>query len=706
MTRYILPAVLFAALASLPLAANAEISGQAELSYQKNTSSSGGKEVTSKTFNQGYTLGFSKYITPVLSLSGDVRLSVIDADGVKRESTYPMLTLSFSPPRLYDVTFGYTRTETAPAGADPITTANMNAGFFLPASRWPSLSMTMNRTATEDYLDTHKVNAVFTSTNLTSGYSRDILDVVEAKANYALNSNSNEDKVGLTTVDTLSHNVTAELSSSMLDNRLRMGLNAGYGLTNSKNTSQGQPTRFEIGMLLTEGLYAVDATPLSGALAAMPGLIDGNMTGSVGIDIGTTGNINRNMGLRQLVAHEAHKLRLYLSVTDSATAANMPAYVAGNSFGFQVYSSADGVNWTLLPGAVASYDSSFSRVEFTFPEATAEYFKIVSTANPVGAAAVNVTEIEALGYVLSTPQTVFDYEIRRQFGGFNLSYAPWDRLNITYSLSMDSSFQGISETDTKSMSHGVNIRYIIMPRYLSLSSSFSNASTSTTQSLIPGSPLSSETGSSNYSFTLSATPLKTLSGTFSYGHFSSSSGASAESINDSVSATAFMNLYTGVDVGLGTSMSKAKNTADDSTSDSSSYNANIRLLPWNELNVLINSTYYTSESRSPAGDASSTGKTASAVMTYSPTRRVYATANYTLLPDFSQGYSFTWLPTRNIQAEARYGSSELSVNKGASLSWSPFTRLSLNLGYSATVQKGGVTEDSSSSIYMRGSLRF
>lgn len=704
--RYLLPAVLFATFAFLPMAANAELSGQADLSYQKTTSSSAGREISSKTFNQGYTLGFSKYITPVLSLSGDVRLSVIDADGVKRDSMYPMLTLNFNPPRLYDMTFGYTRTETAPTGADPITTANMNAGFFLPVSKWPSLSMTMNRSTTDDYLDVHKVSTVFTSTNLITGYSKDLLGV-DAKANYSLNNNSNEDKVGLTTIDTLSHNVTAELSNAMLDNKLSMSLNAGYGLSENKNTSQGQASRFEVGMSLVEGLYAVTATPTTVTLTGTPGLIDGDKATSTGIDIGTAGNINNNIGVRFLTSHEAHKLYLYLSITDPTTASNMSSYVASGSFGFQVYSSADGLNWTLIPGAVASYGASFSRVTFTFPETTAEYFKVVNTANPAGAAAVNVTELEALVYILSTPQTVLDYEIRRQFGGFNLSYAPWDRLNIGYSLSMDSSFQGMSDTDSKSLTQGVNMRYILMPQYLAFSSSFSSASTSTTQKLIPGSPLSSETASSSYSFTLSATPLKTLNGSLSYGHFSSASGTgSAEAINDSVGATVFMNLYTGVDVGLGTSLNKSKNTADGSTSNSSSYNANIRLLPWDELNMLINSTYYTSESRAPAGDASSTGKTSSAVITYSPTRRVYASANYTLLPDFSQGYSFTWLPTRNIQAEARYGSSKISVSKGASLSWSPFMRLSFNMGYSATAQKGTISEDSSSSVYVRGSLRF
>lgn len=704
--RYLLPALLFATFAFLPLAANAEISGQADLSYQKTTSSSGGKEISSKTFNQGYTLGFSKYLTPVISLSGDVRLSVIDADGVKRDSMYPMLTLNFNPPRLYDMTFSYTRTETAPTGADPITTANMNAGFFLPASKWPSLSMTMNRSTTDDYLDVHKVSTVFTSTNLITGYSKELLGV-DAKANYSLNNNSNEDKVGLTTVDTLSHNVNAELSNSMLGNKLRMSLNAGYGLSENKNTSQGQASRFELAMSLTEGLYAVTATPLTGALTNTPGVIDGDKAGSIGIDIGTTGNINRNTGVRFLTSHEAHKLYLYVSITDPLTASNMPAYVSGNSFGFQVYSSADGVNWTLIPGAIASYDAAFSRVAFTFPETTAEYFKVVNTATPAGAAAVNVTELEALVYILSTPQTVLNYEIRRQFGGFNLSYAPWDRLNFGYSLTMDTSFQGISDTDSKSLTQGLNIRYIVMPQYLAFSSSFSSASSSTTQELTAGSPLSSETGSTSYSFTLSATPLKTLNGSVSYGHFTSTSGTgSAESINDSVGATVFMNLYTGVDVGLGTSMNKTKNTSDGSTSDSSSYNANIRLLPWEELNMLINSTYYTSESRTPSGDVSSTGKTSSAVITYSPTRRIYATANYTLLPDFSHGYSFTWLPTRNIQAEARYGTSKTSISKGASLSWSPFMRLSFNMGYSATVQKGTISDDTSSSVYVRGSIRF
>lgn len=702
--RYLLPAVLFAALAFLPLAANAELSGMADLSYQKTSSSAGGKEISSKTFNQGYTLGFSKYLTPVLSFSGDVRLSVIDADGVKRDSVYPMLTLNFTPPRLeaYGAVLGYTRTETTPTGAEPITTANLIAGFSLPVSKWPSLSMTMNRTTTEDYLEVHKVSTVFTSTNLMAGYSKDLLGV-DAKANYSLNNNSNEDKAGLTTIDTLSHNVTAELSTAALDNKLHMSINAGYGLSDSKNTSQGQPSRFEMAVSLADGLYSDDSTPIDGPyLAPKPEVIDGNKASPTAPPIDLNAN-DRNIGVRFLAAHEAHKLYLYLSTTDTS----ISAYVAGNSFGFQVYSSANGVNWTLLPAASASYDSSFSRVVFTFPETTAEWFKVVNTASPVGAAVVNVTEIEALGYILSTPQTVLNYEIQHRFGGFNLSYAPWDRLNITYNFSVDSSFQGISESDSKNLTQGVNIRYIVMPQYLAFSSSFSSASTSTTQELIPGSPLSSETGSASYSFTLSATPLKTLNGALSYGRFSSASGSgTAEAINDSVGATVFMNLYTGVDVGLGTSVNKAKNTADGSTSDSSSYNANIRLLPWDELNMLINSTYYSSESSAPAGDASSTGKTSSAVITYSPTRRVYATANYMLLPDFSQGYSFTWLPTRNIQAEARYGASKLSVNKGASLSWSPFTRLILNLGYSATVQKGGITEDSSNSFYVRGSLRF
>ena len=173
-----------------------------------------------------------------------------------------------------------------------------------------------------------------------------------------------------------------------------------------------------------------------------------------------------------------------------------------------------------------------------------------------------------------------------------------------------------------------------------------------------------------------------------------------DSTNNSVSGNVFMNLYKGVDLGLGSTLSESKSLKANSTTDSTSYYSNLSLVPWKPVTVVINGWSTTTQT---TGVGSSTTNSLITNFSYTPTRTLYLLASITIEPASSQSYSVNWLPTRNTQVSARYGISGDVTNMGGDFSWTPIQRLSLRVGYVGTTTDNA-TSDHTESIFASASL--
>lgn len=135
-----------------------------------------------------------------------------------------------------------------------------------------------------------------------------------------------------------------------------------------------------------EGYSAIDTFPLQPdriTLASNPGLIDGNLTTSAGLNVGfgpsaTNDLVGRELGAQFRPGEGA--VNVVFVWTDKA----VPADVAG-TFTWQAWQSTDNVTWTpvRLVGAV-KFSLFYNRFEIRIEPTEAPYLKVVTRPLPVG----------------------------------------------------------------------------------------------------------------------------------------------------------------------------------------------------------------------------------------------------------------------------------------------------------------------------------
>ena len=678
-----------------PAALSARIRGRADFNYQQNTTSGGGVSDSSSSLNQDYTIGFDKVLTKTITVSGEMRYSILkNTNGEKTTDYFPMLFLNFNPPSLYNFSFGYNRTESAPSG-ERISSSSMNASFNLPAGAMFSPSLTYNRSTTRDHLTPHKVNTVSTNMGLNMSYGFDFLDS-KTNLGYSFNRSVMEDKVGNIEMESPNHLLTAGIARTFWDEKIKTSANIGYNRSETINVSNGEPTRFEYFLVSDEGLFAVDTTPSTDFLVDTPDLIDNNTGASAGMDLN---GFFRNIGLKFAIAQSVHKLHLYVDTSDP----NISTY----DFGWELYTSDDGINWTLVSINSTSFDSAFSRMVFEFDETSARYIKVVNTLFPSGALAINVTELDALGYVLATPKLKLKTVSTRKFGGFRFSIVPVKRMNLSYNIDYDNSFQDTNRSNSTNIGQNISMNFIVMPRYLTVSAAFAttNSSSSQDDGALNGERSSTDSTTNNYSVSFSSRPLKTLNGSINYGHAESIESGSLTSASNSLSGNLFMELYEGIDLGVGSSLSFSKSPQADSKTESVSYNGNLKLVPWKSVRLVTNGTISRSATEKEGEKNLSHGSSLNTRISYTPTRRLYLSVSLAFEPSSAQSLSVTWLMTKKLQLSGRYGKSGNRTNIGANLSWAPLSWLDLYVNYSGMVTDNS-TNDKSEAISLRASVTF
>lgn len=682
--------------------ASADLYGQVNLSYQETTTALDGQASQERSvFTQGYTIGGGMMLTSTISISGDVRHTVSDTDGEKTDSTYPQVTLNYSPPSMSNFSFGYTRTEVAPSDGIRMFTSNLSSAYSLPMEDRSSLSLSFNRSTSQDYETPRQIDTVSTRFGLSTGYGLTLFEAA-TRLNYSFTHYTNEDDVAQEKRETPTHIVTADATRGFWEDKVRANLNVGYSYSETKTTSLGGPSRFEEALTASGGLFSVNVLPATGLLSSTQGLIDGNKVtavqdlSSADIDLRSTYN---NMGIELPFAQGVHEIDLYIKTTDS----NIASYVS--SFGWQLYTSNDGLTWAEHPSTF-SYDPFLARFRFVFGEVTFRYFKVVNHSSPTAISAINVTEIEAIGFRLETAEQTSEDDLTRDFGGFNLSVSPISGLDVGYSLNYDHSAQSRNDTDSTSLRHGLNMTMIVLPQYLTVNAMYATARSESSHQTTGQATTSYETETDNYMLAFTSNPLPTVNGNLSYSHIDNMTDGDKTSKSDSIETSVSLKLYRGVDVVVGISMSETKDLQSDAKTDTLNRYTTLNLLPLSDLNIVVNASYSTSDTESAGGGGStSSGKTLNVSASYTPTRRLYLSAAISLEPATSQNYAVTWMPSRTIQTSVNHGISDDFTTTGASINWTPLTNLTLFTGYNVSESKGAASSEVES-LFARATMRF
>ncbi|MHC4278358.1 MAG: hypothetical protein ACYSTI_13725, partial [Planctomycetota bacterium] len=432
------PLLFVAALMGLlsPHITFAAIRGNADISYSERKTTTAGVTRSTWSLNQNYTLTLQKPITRTLTFTGNVSLTITETkDGEKNENIFPLFILAFSPPRFagqwYNLNLNWQRTQTAPSEGANITNTNTNVllSLNLPYKLVPPLSLSFNRTTAQDNRDL--LDVVTNSIGFRTNYQFNFLET-ETSIRYSFNDEITENKVTEVEQDTLSHFVGASFSRSFWNNKVRTSENFGFRYTESTFESLGAPQRFDAPLPPNAGVSddftgpAFDATDPSFTNNA---LIDGNINASAGINLDIQdSNIAIGYNAAQTV------FRINLNITTSLTKTEIDTL----DFGWELFTSNDGIIWTFRGVQLPVYEEIPSqRFVFTFPETPARFFRLVNRiAPPTGSFGlpIEVTEMEARGFIFSTPSQSSTAITTRDFGGLSISFTPTGALRTSYNI--------------------------------------------------------------------------------------------------------------------------------------------------------------------------------------------------------------------------------------------------------------------------------
>jgi hypothetical protein len=341
------------------------------------------------------------------------------------------------------------------------------------------------------------------------------------------------------------------------------------------------------------------------------------------------------------------------------------------------------------------------RFVFTFPEVAARYFRLVNTMSSNTLSPVEVTEMEGVGFILSEPRQSFTSTTERDFGGFRIYYRHSVKLSMGYSISYGHSIQDITDRESTSISQSANLKYILIPTYLTLSTGLS-LSDSEGKDRLDSSDL-------NYNLTLSSRLLPTLGVSLGYRLSEAERGGMKTSETDALSANVTMKLYRGVDLGLRGSVSESTSfsqspSVPQSGSQVVGFTGDLRLRPWNKLYISLSGSTSSSESDTEGVKTTTTSNSLNSNFSYNFSSALNVSGRFTIEPTSSQSFFVSWVPTKNIQTSVRLAFAEDTTSTGGSIDWRPLRKLSFSLGFSDTENdKTGVKSES---LFLRGSFGF
>ncbi len=331
---------------------------------------------------QRYNLGFNRRLWPNLRLRFGGLFEILDTqpspDGfdTKSQRVRPYIGLSLRTPiYVADLSFDRNEQRLHVDGLDRTTQTRdtFNATFGWTPVELPSWRLQLFHT--DDFDSTRQLDDRSADLlQLTSQYR----PIESLRLQYRGSLNDRTDRLEQSEIRTVNHSARITYSDSFLNRRLAVHSNyeVSYRAAQTDIANNGE-VRFPI-LLVSDGLSALDDTPIDGALASAPSLVDENLTVSSGIDLGfepLTGDRRlRNFGIDFGSDTEVNTLQVIvdreLTLPDVA-----------NTFVWEIYTSIDNTRWVRRGVATAANGASFDpiqrRFEIQFNTLVTRYVKLV-----------------------------------------------------------------------------------------------------------------------------------------------------------------------------------------------------------------------------------------------------------------------------------------------------------------------------------------
>lgn len=643
--------------ALLPCIAIAEgISGSVEFNYSTidtKTEDASGASATSKTdsFLQRYNLNLEKTIYPYLRFraGGIFEKNISDSitDDIKTDSTLtkinPQVDLTLRNP-FYTLGVNYNRRDEKQESSGFSSATNIReiyrAIFGLKPEGLPSFDMQLSRTNT---FDKERVfsDSVTDYLSMNLGY-RGVKDLgIQYFASYS----NFKDRLKNLEVQNISQTGKANYSRRFFDNRV--SFNTNLSITRRENkTSSGGTGDVLFQVFPFSSLSAIDDTPIDGTLDSNPGLIDGNLEASSGIDIGPPpigGDTKpRNIGLDFFNATEVSTIFVWVD-------RQIPS-AAANSFSWEIYTSADNLNWSFLQTAAPALFGAFdNRFEINFSKVTARYIKVVT--RPLSSSILIPPGVD-ISNIFVTEVQAFLKKSAAEASGSEINIVQLYDVNVRAILLKNPSlfydfYYLFQSTDSPPSTTS------IITNGLTLNHTFSRFfSGSARVARDDGKDTKGNLTAYSYSASLRATPLPTLNHSLVFSGRMEETGSKTTDTK-SIYLYNYAELYTGININLSGGLSSSTSETNQKT-DSVLLNFSAGLVPHRALTLNINYSGLTSkQSGGDKEDTSAFARRGELALTYTPFQTVYLVTSFEILQQqdrktrLLQHYAAIWSPFRN-----------------------------------------------------------
>ncbi len=513
--------------------------------------------------------------------------------------------------------------------------------------------------------------------------------------------------------DVLNQDVRVNYTDTFWHQRILLATGYIVAFNDTKTSAMGQGT-VSFSLFPFAGLSNVTDIPTTDTLSPNPALIDGNLTASVGLNIGSTPSLAgdtkfREMGLDFDVATNVNNLQVWV---------NQPlAPDIANSFAWDIYTSADNVTWTFLqtvfPAPFGPFVNSFN---LNFNNVLTRYIKVVTRPLALTAQGANlpnnqnifVTELQAFS---TKPAQSVNGQASSESQLYNVNFT----MQLVEGLSLVTSYAGAQSTfivngvattsQQYSLSNSLNLtRHLNVGPGLTLAGQFARVDevTSSGPSL----------GEYNYSATLSAVPLKTLRSSLVYGGTTEDNGAKSNALTLNGTADLYQGVSLSSSLGVASTLS-----VNGVTTDSVNFLSTAGIAPRRDLT--LSTTYQKTTSDSYGGNQLaglvSILERYDIGATYRPFETVYLTADIgdvrrTGAPDqLTKNFGLNWSPllTGNLQFNFIYTEGYVAYLAqqtkviGPNLEWRILRTATLDASYFITDASSSLANTATDSLYLQ-----
>ncbi len=413
------------------------------------------------TLGQSYSLSLNRDITSVISVGGNVRYSSIEHQSTKKTTTLsPSLTLGIS-----NDLFRYNLSgsqDIRQKGSEPTTTTSSwisSISTNFPNELWPQFRMSYGESRDSDDATPSTVNS--DSKNLTAGVDYSWRTI---KMLYNYTYTTDNDKISDSKSLSIGHSTNVQFSKDLFDDRLSVRGSHQYSINTTKVSTTVVDGQVIVDLIASMAYSAIDNTPLTGSLPALPALNDQDLFTATTAEIPGVGD-RLNLGL-QIDLQTFRRLQFYFDRLLTTT--------TQNRLHWTFYSSMDNNIWSQLstnPAITYVEEDSrtIARVIFPADLSGIRYIKAVITADS-GLDTAYFAEILAQDELSSSAGTVSnDYTSENYQASIN--YRPWEPFQIGYSFNRslsDSDRSPLSTQDNHTVSSHLNLnRFFIVSLSLS-----------------------------------------------------------------------------------------------------------------------------------------------------------------------------------------------------------------------------------------------